>query len=60
MNDPTVPLKDRLSAARAAAQYRHLKSGDGGKKDAQADGAKKAAAGRFGSKPPPKLVVNNR
>ena len=41
-----TPLQVR--AAIAAAQYRHMKKGDGGKKDETADKAKKAAeAGRF-------------
>jgi phage terminase small subunit len=60
MNDPTAPLKDRIRSAVAAAQYRHMKKGDGGKKDEQADASKKAATGRFAAKAPPKLVVNNR
>lgn len=59
-NNPHAPLKDRIRAAVAAAQYKHTKSGDGGKKDAAADKAKKAAAGRFAQKAPPRLVVNNR
>lgn len=50
----------QVRAAIAAVQYTHTKSGDGGKKDAAADKAKKAAAGRFAQKAPPRLVVNNR
>lgn len=49
----------QLKAAIAAAQYVHTKRHDGGKKDEAAANAKKAAAGRFAPKAPPKLVVNN-
>jgi hypothetical protein len=59
VNDPSAPLKDRIRAAIAAAQYKHTKLHDGGKKDATADAAKKAAGGRFAPKAPPKLVVSN-
>lgn len=52
------PLQVR--AAIAAAQYRHMKKGDGGKKDEAADKAKKASGGRFAAAAAPKLVVNNR
>jgi hypothetical protein len=60
MNNPLAPLKDRIRAGVAAAQYRHMKRGDGGKKDEQADKAKKAATGKFAPTAPPKLVVNNQ
>lgn len=59
MNDPAVDVKDRIRAAVAAAQYRHYKLGDGGKKDETEAKAKKASAGRFAPKAAPKLVVNN-
>jgi len=52
-----TPLQVR--AAIAAVQYTHTKRGDGGKKDEQAEAAKKAAGGKFGSRQPPKLIVNN-
>jgi phage terminase small subunit len=58
-NNPNAPLKDRIRASIAAAQYLHTKRGDGGKKEEQAKKAEKAAAGRFAPKAPPKLVVNN-
>lgn len=48
----------QVRAAIAAVQYTHVKAGDGGKKDAQKDAAKKAGAGRFASAVPPKLVVS--
>ena len=53
-----TPLQVR--AAIAAVQYTHTKRGDGGKKDEQAEKAKKAATGKFASAAPPKLIVNNR
>ena len=54
-----TPLQVR--AAIAAVQYTHTKRGDGGKKDEQAEAEKKVAAGsRFGSRQPPKLIVNNK
>ncbi|MCG2586505.1 terminase small subunit [Massilia sp. TS11] len=56
-NDPKVDLRLRLRASVAAAQYKHTKRADGGKKDEQADGAKRAATGRFAPKAPPKLVA---
>ena len=60
MKDPRVDLKTRVRSAIAAAQYRHLKKGDGGKKDEVADKAKVAATGRFAPKAPPKLVITNK
>jgi phage terminase small subunit len=57
-NHPTVDIKTRVRAAIAAAQYKHTKRGDGGKKDDQADKAKKAAQGRFGPRKPPLALVN--
>ena len=53
-----TPLQVR--AAIAAAQYRHMKKGDGGVKDEQADRAKKAAAGKFGAAAPPLKLVGNK
>ena len=50
----------QVRAAIAAVQYTHIKKGDGGKKDEQADKAKAAGKGKFSSAAPPKLVVNNR
>lgn len=49
-----TPLQVR--AAVAAVQYTHTKKGDGGKKDEQADKAKKASGGKFGAAAPPRLV----
>lgn len=50
----------QVRAAIAAVQYTHTKRGDGGKKEDQAERAKKAAKGRFAASAPPKLVVNNK
>jgi hypothetical protein len=47
----------QVRAAIAAAQYLHLKKGDGGKKEGDAEKAKKAGAGKFAPAPPPKLVA---
>ena len=60
MNDLQAPLKDRIRAAVAAAQYRHGKVGEGGKKNAKQEAAKVVTAGRFGSGAPPRLVVNRK
>lgn len=57
-NSGEAPLTDRIRAATAAAQYRHAKIGEGGKKDREKDRAKDAAAGRLGALPPPRLVSN--
>ena len=45
----------QVRAAVAAAQYTHMKKGDGGIKDAKMDAAKKAATGKFAPSAPPKL-----
>lgn len=56
MNDPEVPIVQRIKAAAAAAPYLHQKLGEGGKKDQQQDAAKKVAS-RFAPSAPPKLVA---
>lgn len=50
----------QVRAAIAAVQYTHTKRGDGGKREAKEGAAKKAGTGKFASKAPPKLIVNNR
>lgn len=50
----------QVRAAVAAVQYTHTKKGDGGKKDAAADAAKSAGAGRFSSPPPPPRLVASK
>lgn len=47
----------QIRAAIAAVQYTHTKRGDGGKKDEEAEKAKKAGAGKFAAAAPPKLVA---
>lgn len=49
----------QVRAAIAAVQYTHTKKGDGGKKEEDADKAKKAASGKFGAAAPPKLAAAN-
>jgi hypothetical protein len=51
-----TPLQVR--AAVAAAQYRHTKKGDGGKKEEAAEKAKKASTGRFAAATAPLKLVN--
>ena len=58
MNDNEIEDRLRIDAAKTAAQYVHAKKGEGGVKDAKADAAKKAGAGKFGASAPPRLVVN--
>lgn len=60
MNDPGADEKLRAQMAVAAAPYLHMKKGEGGKKDEQADKAKKAAGGRFKPAPPPLKLVSGR
>lgn len=47
----------QVRAAIAAVQYTHTKRGDGGKKEEDAEKAKKAGAGKFAAAAPPKLVA---
>lgn len=49
----------QVRAAVAAVQYTHTKRHDGGKKDEQAERAKKVSGGKFAAAAPPRLVVNN-
>lgn len=61
MNDGAAPAKLRIEAAKALLPFMHERKGEGGKKDARADAAKAAAAGRFGAPPaPPRLVVGGK
>jgi phage terminase small subunit len=59
MNDISQEPKLRVQAAIAAAQYEHLKMGEGGKKDQKGEAAKRAGSGKYAAAAPPKLVVNN-
>jgi hypothetical protein len=47
----------QLRAAVAAVQYTHAKRGEGGKREEQADRAKKAATGKFAAAAPPLKLV---
>lgn len=58
MNDGELEPKQRIEAAKALMPFMHQKLGESGKKE-QAKTAAKAAAGKFASAPPPKLVANN-
>lgn len=60
MKDPGAAPALRVRSAIAAAQYKHTKRGDGGKREGQADAAGKVAKGKFAPAAPPKLIVNNR
>lgn len=60
MNDNEIDDRLRIDAAKTAAQYCHLKKGDGGIKDEKAEKARVAGAGKFGASAPPRLVANNR
>lgn len=43
MNEPKVDIKQRVEAAKALMPFEHQKKGEGGKKESQAEAAKKAA-----------------
>ncbi|MGJ7497474.1 hypothetical protein ACSFA8_20700 [Variovorax sp. RT4R15] len=47
----------QFKALTALLPYVHTKKGDGGKKDAQGDAAKKAGAGKFAAAAPPLKLV---
>lgn len=59
MNNNDIEDRLRLDAAKTAAQYVHAKIGEGGKKDAAGEAAKKAASGKFGASAPPRLAAAN-
>ncbi|GGY77259.1 hypothetical protein ACFFTM_10040 [Pseudoduganella plicata] len=56
MNDPATDIKIRTDAAKAMLPFKHQKLGEGGKKDAKGEAAKKAA-NKFASTPPPLRAV---
>jgi phage terminase small subunit len=56
MNDALLDTKQRIEAAKALMPFMHQKLGEGGKKEKQADEAKKVAS-KFGQAQPPKLVA---
>lgn len=59
MNDQDTDRKLRVDAAKGLLPFMHVRLGEGGKKDAAAEAAKKAG-NKFAPTSPPKLVVNNR
>ena len=59
MRDAEADPGLRVRSAIAAAQYVHMKKGDGGKKDEQRERAEKVGQGRFAPSAAPRLVVNN-
>lgn len=60
MNDVSEDVRVRADAAKALLPYKHAKKGEGGKKDARDDAAKKVAGGgKFAPAQGPRLVVNN-
>jgi phage terminase small subunit len=60
MNDPGMDGRHRLEAAKALLPFMHPKLGEGGKKDTQADRAKKASTGKFAAAPAPLKLVARR
>lgn len=56
MNDLEADVKLRADAAKALMPFMHTKLGEGGKKEQQADAAKKVAS-KFAIATPPKLVA---
>ncbi|WP_186079340.1 terminase small subunit [Burkholderia gladioli] len=59
MNDGRTEPKLRVDAAKALMPFMHPKLGEGGKKDAKAEAAKKAA-NRFGALAPPLKLVGGK
>ena len=58
MNDAELEPKLRIDAAKALMPFEFAKKGEGGKKEQQADAAKKVAS-RFAPAAPPKLAAAN-
>lgn len=59
MNDLEADIKLRADAAKALLPFQHAKI-EAGVKDAKAEAARKAGAGKFSPAAPPRLVANNR
>lgn len=57
MNDMGSDARLRIDAAKALMPFMHQKLGEGGKKDAKNDAAKKAGAGKFAAAAPPLKLV---
>jgi phage terminase small subunit len=60
MNEQAAEPRLRVDAAKALMPYIHGKVADQGKKEQKVVAAGEVNKGRFGSRPPPKLVVNNK
>lgn len=56
LNDPKSSKDVKIKMASLAAPYCHVKAGEKGKKDDQAEKAKKAASGRFAPAAAPKII----
>jgi phage terminase small subunit len=52
--DQNLPANMRLRAAIAAAQYKHVKLGDAGKKQEKEKAAENAGVGRYSGMEPPR------
>lgn len=59
MNDLEADVKLRADAAKSLMPFMHAKV-EAGVKDAKAEAAKKAGAGKFGAAAPPLRIVNGR
>jgi len=57
MNDQELDPRQRIDAAKALLPFMHQKLGEGGKKDAAANKAKEAGAGKFSPTAPPRLAA---
>ena len=55
MNDPNAPREQRDRLAIAALPFVHVKKGEGGKREKQAEDASNASKGKFGASQPPRL-----
>lgn len=60
MNDCEADIKVRADAAKALLSAELRAKEQSGKKEEQAEKAKKVAGGKFSAAAPPKLIVNNR
>lgn len=61
MNNPLVPIKDRVAAAKALQSQENATVKGTGKKELRKNDAAEAGKGRFGGmSPPPRMVVNNK
>jgi phage terminase small subunit len=57
MNDPSQDMRLRSDAAKALMPFLHTKLGGAGKKENQAEAAKKVASGKFAASAPPVRLV---